>query len=484
MNFKKGISPNQEVLLPKKASDFLPDNHLAKLIYLIVDKLCLISIVDKYSKIGQNAYHPKMMIRLLFYHYSIGICSSRKISNSCYERLDTKYLADGLNPSHDRIADFRKENLEELKNLFCQIVLIGHELGLINLNNINVSIDGSKFKAHASSKLSKTEDEFKKLLKQTEKEIFSLLEKAEIIDTYENRNDSKNEILKKLKSKRSKEIAIQKAMLKVKQKKDLLKHKYMEEKKKKPKKPNSKGKMKPLKLTKTELKNIDNQKINITDNEAKFMKQRNGLIKPAYNCQVSVDEKEQFIVSNDVTDECNDQHQLILMILKTIKDGNCTINSVKGDNGYFSELDIASRLFPEINLFIDDTNRRKNEIDFENIKEKYSKEELENLYKLLSKEGEEEYKKRMFTVEPVFGNIKENTGIKTFLLRGLSNAQGEFNLMCIGHNLKKISKYINKNGINIAIAMQKVHKKQKKIEIEVQVETFFSCFAKIYLAQK
>jgi len=474
MKFKQGISPNQEVLIPKKASDFLPEDHLAKIIYLIVDKLDIFPIINKYSKMGQNAYNPRMLIRLLFYHYSIGICSSRKISKSCYERLDTRYLSDGLQPSHDRISDFRKDNLEDLKDLFSQIVLIGFELGLINMTNINTSIDGSKLKANASGKLSKTEEQFAKLLEKTNEEISLLLKKAEEADIKESELLNKSKISKKLKSKISRKAAIEKAIQKVKQKKELLQHNLMEHRRKN---------VKPPELSKTELNRINNQKINTTDNEANFMKQRNGLIKPAYNCQVSVDEKEQFILANNVTMDCNDQHQLILMIQKTIKNIGCMPKSVKGDNGYYPELDLAIRFFPEINLFIDDKNRRNKEIDINKLQKKYSKEELWNLFKLLSKEGEEEYKKRMFTVEPIFGNLKENSGIKTFLLRGIFDVKGEFNLMCIGHNLKKIVNFISKNNIPIALAMQKIQKKQQICE-NIALKLICSIKnAKIFLAK-
>ncbi|NCC41746.1 MAG: hypothetical protein EOM21_20505 [Gammaproteobacteria bacterium] len=470
MNFKKGLSPKQEVLIPKKASDYLPEKHLAKIIYDVVDLLDISPIISKYSEIGQNAYHPKLMIRLLFYHYSIGICSSRKISNSCYERLDTKFLADGLNPSHDRISDFRLENLEELKTLFTQIVMLGNELGLITIHNLNISIDGSKLKANASSKLSKTEEDFNKLLEKTEKEISSLLDKAQEIDAEEDKLEEKNQIPKKLQSSKSRKIAIEKAIKKLQQKKEISEIKIEDKKNRK--------------LTDYEFKQIQKQKINSTDNDANFMKQRNGLIKPAYNCQIAVDEKEQFIVTNDVTENCNDQHELIYIIEKIIKEIAYKPISIKGDCGYFPELKMAIKLYPEINIYIDDKNRRKNEIDFEKISIKYSKEELLNLLKLLSKEGKNEYKKRMYTVEPVFGNLKENTGIKTFLLRSIWKVKGEFNLMCIGHNLKKIANYVNKNNLVIAKAMQNFQKNQKNGNKKTLIFQYLPFFAKNILARK
>src|SRR3989338_8921034 len=111
MKFKQGIDLNQEFIFPKKPSDFLPDDHLAKAIHEIIKLLDFSKIEVKYSEIEQNAYAPRMMTSILFYGYSISVRSSRKISKGCWERFDFVYLAEGLKPSHDRISDFRKENL-------------------------------------------------------------------------------------------------------------------------------------------------------------------------------------------------------------------------------------------------------------------------------------------------------------------------------------------------------------------------------------
>ena len=171
IKFKQGMDENQEFLFPKKLSEYLPDSHLAKAISEIVEKLNLSSVKSKYSHLGQHAYDPKMMISLLFYGYSTSVRSSRKISKGCEERFDFAFLSDGFKPSHDRISDFRKENIEELKNIFKIIVLIGSNLGLVKLGNINVSIDGTKIKANASPKLTKDEAGLVKFLEDTEKEI-------------------------------------------------------------------------------------------------------------------------------------------------------------------------------------------------------------------------------------------------------------------------------------------------------------------------
>jgi transposase len=448
IKFKQGMDENQEFLFPKKLSEYLPDSHLAKAINEIVERLDLSSIKKKYSYLGQHAYDPKMMVSLLFYGYSVGVRSSRKISKGCEERFDFAFLSDGFNPSHDRISDFRKDNIEELKKVFRTIVLLGANMGLVKVGNIKVSIDGAKIKANASPKLTKDEDGLVKLFEDTEREIKAMLEEAEKIDDEEDKKYGKenrgDELPKNLRSKLSRKAAIEKAYEKLLIQKEEMRRNIREQFERAP--------------TEAEEKENDKAKINVTDNDANFMHERNGVIRPNYNCQISVDEKEQFIVANDVTMECTDVYQLVPMLEKTKENIKEDPRSAKADNGYFPQLEEATKSFPKTNLYIDDRNRRKENLNMKEIKTKYSKIKYGNLRKLLTKKGEKEYKKRMHTAEPPFGNIKHNLGYRYFLLRELEKVQGEFNLMCIGHNINKIYSFMQKKDRDIAAAMQNIGK--------------------------
>lgn len=448
IKFKQGIDENQEFLFPKKLSEYLPDSHLAKAITEIVEKLNLSSIEIKYSHLGQHAYDPKMMVSLLFYGYSTGTRSSRKISKGCEDRFDFAFLSEGFKPSHDRISDFRKDNQEELKEIFKIIVLVGANLGLAKLGNINVSIDGAKIKANASPKLTKDEDGLIKLIMDTNDEIKHILEEAKKIDEEEDKKYGKenrgDELPKRLRSKLSRKAAIEKAYEKLLIQKAEMRKNIKEQFEREP--------------TEAEEKKLDKTKINITDNDANFMHERNGVIRPNYNSQISVDEAKQFIVANDVTMECTDVYQLVPMLEKTKENIKENPKSAKADNGYFPQLEKATKKFSKVDLYVDDKNRRKENVDMKEIKKKYSKIKYENLKKLLTKKGEKEYKKRMYTAEPPFGNIKHNLGYRYFLLRGLEKVQGEFNLMCIGHDINKIYSFLAKNNISIAAAMQDIGK--------------------------
>lgn len=452
IKFKQGIDHNQEFLFPKKLTEFLPEEHLAKTIYEIVNQLNLSNIEEKYSEMGQHAYNPKMMVSLLFYGYAKGIRSSRKISEGCENRFDFIFLSDGQRPSHDRISDFRKDNLEELKDIFKIIVLTGANLGLAKIGNIDTSIDGAKVKANASPKLSKDEDGLLNLLLKTDEEINKMLSEAEQVDNEEDQRYGKDrrgdELPKKLKAKQSRKKAIEEALEKLKHQKEEAKKKIIEEKEREP--------------TESEMKKINKIKINVTDNDAKFMQERKGVIKPNYNAQLSVDEKEQFILANDVVNECNDQHQLVSMTQQTKENLGESPKKVNADNGYYPELEKAVKKFPKVDFYVDDRNRRKKDVNLKELKKKYSKIQYKNLKKLLTKRGGEQYKKRMYTVEPPIGNLKHNLGYRDFLLRGTDKAAGEFNLMCTAHNLKKIHKKISgKKKKNLAGALQKVQKRRK-----------------------
>ena len=453
MKFKKGLSHKQEFLFAKKPEDFLPKDHLAKAIYEVVRHLNFNKIESKYSEFGQNAYDPKIMVGIIFNGYSVGIRSSRKMSKACQERFDFVYLAEGQKPSHDRISDFRKDNLDDLKSMFKEIVIIGINLGLAQIGNISTSIDGTKIRANASAKLSKDEDGLKKLLAKTKDEIDRWFEEADRIDAEEDAKYGKenrgDELPKHLQSKKARKKAIEEAIAKLRKQKESKKEKIRKEKKRNP--------------TQTELKKIEETKINVTDHNAKFMKERVGIIKPNYNAQLSVDEKEQFILANDVVDECNDQHQLVPMLKQTKKNIGESPKKAKADNGYYPQLEEATKLFPEIDLYVDDKNRRKEDLDLKKIKEEYNDIEYKNLRKHLTKKGNKEYKKRMHTVEPPIGNIKHNLGYRYFLLRELDKVKGEFNLMCIAHNLKKIMSFIRKKGISLAEALSNIKEDMKEI---------------------
>ena len=205
----KEYNQNQSMLLPPDIKDLIPSDHICFTIDNLVNDLDIGAINKTYSDIGAPAYNPKMMIKLLFYSYTQGIRSSRKIERLTNENIVYRYLTANQGMDHGTICLFRKNHLIELESIFAQIVFICAKLKMIDLTEI--SIDGSIFVANASKKNIVDKEKIKKIKKRIKK----ILRQAEKIDKKENKKYGKGKgvypkLPEKLKNKETREKEIQK----------------------------------------------------------------------------------------------------------------------------------------------------------------------------------------------------------------------------------------------------------------------------------
>ena len=163
-------------LLPPSVQDWLPEDHLARFVVDIVERLDLSALERQYSGGGKDPYHPSLLLGLLFYGYATGVFSSRKLERATYDSVAFRYIAANSHPDHDTIASFRKRFLKELQGLFVQILLIAQETGLLKLGN--VSLDGTKVQANASKHKALSWAYAKRLEEQLRAEVSALLEQA------------------------------------------------------------------------------------------------------------------------------------------------------------------------------------------------------------------------------------------------------------------------------------------------------------------
>ena len=137
------------MFLPPSLQEWLPEQHLARFVVEIVEQLDLTEITSRYAGSGgRRAYHPAMLVALLFYGYATGVFSSRKLEQASYDSVAFRYISGDQHPDHDTIANFRKRFLSELEGLFKQILEVAAELGTLRLGT--VSLDGSKMQGNAS----------------------------------------------------------------------------------------------------------------------------------------------------------------------------------------------------------------------------------------------------------------------------------------------------------------------------------------------
>jgi transposase len=128
-----GVDRDTAYLMPPSVQEWLPENHLARFVVEIVERLDLGSMTTAYRGRGSDAFHPAMMVALLFYGYATGVFSSRQLERETYDSVAVRYVAANQHPDHDTIANFRKRFLTELSALFVQILDVSHQTGVLQV---------------------------------------------------------------------------------------------------------------------------------------------------------------------------------------------------------------------------------------------------------------------------------------------------------------------------------------------------------------
>lgn len=433
-------------ILPPSLDDWLPENHLARFVLDVVSQLDLRPIVESYSGRGSRAHHPAILLSLLFYGYATGTYSSRKIEQATYDSVAFRFISGNTHPDHDTIATFRKRFLSQLQGLFLQILLLAREAGILKLGT--VSLDGTKIKANASKHHALSWSHACKIEKQLKEEIKKLMELAEKADNTEYEDGMS--IPKELERRENRLAAIANAKVKIKErageryKREKAEHdEKMAERENKAKKTGKKPRGRAPKPPEPGPKAKD--QVNLTDEESRIMPTSGKSFIQAYNAQASVDTEKMLIVGNHLTQCTNDKLELLPaisdLILLPEKLGH--VKQILADTGYFSADNVKQCESHHIQPLISPGRDKHNQP----LLERFAK--LDPLspdadpvskmkHRLKTKEGREQYAKRKHTVEPVFGIIKHVMNFRQFLLRGVTATSGEWTLVCIAWNIKRL----------------------------------------------
>lgn len=431
------------MLMPYDISEWLPEDHLARFVVDITDRLDFSKVYRQYQGKGTVAYDPKLLLSLLFYGYSTGVFSSRKIEGATYDSVAFRFIAGNQHPDHDTIANFRKRFLGEIRGWFKEILLIGKELNLVKLGNIY--IDGTKIQANASRHKAMSYEYMNRLEAQLEDEISKLLEMANAQDKKE--KDQQLEIPQELKLrkdrlekiKQAKAVVGARAAERYKQDKEAYDQKIerrQEQEKETGKKPRGKAPEPPSEAPK------ESDQYNFTDPESRIMKTSRGFDQ-CYNAQAAVNE-DMLIVGTYSNTHANDKEQFIPAVASVGPELG-VITTAVADGGYFSENNVLKVQGQGIEPIIATSREKHNSFLETYLKKQDSAEEDVTVIgqmnqRLKSREGGLIYKKRKQTVEPVFGIIKEVLGFRRFSLRGEEQTDGEWSLVCLAYNLKRLFK--------------------------------------------
>ena len=437
--------PEQAFLLPPSLRDWLPENHLVYFISDTIDQLDLSAFHLRYGGDGRRhqPYHPTMLAKVLIYAYATGVFSSRKIAAKLTDDVALRLLAAGNRPDFRTINRFRQQHLETFSKLFVEVVRLAQKKGLVKLGT--VALDGTKIQANASKHKAMSYQRMQEEEQRLEEEIQQLLEKAWQTDAAEDElhgpDKSGDEWPPELQRREQRLEKIREAKQALEEEQaaaDRAKGRSRGDDRvaggERPQGGRSKfkrefGEPEPA------------AQRNFTDPESKIMKTQQGF-QQGYNAQAVVAEGSQLIVAQQVGQNAADNVSLIEMVDQVERNTGSKPGCLLADAGYPSEENFVALEERKIEGIV--ALQRESKADKEKKKKENSKTggaASERMAKRLEEQrGKRQYARRKGMVEPAFGWVKQVLGFRQFSLRGLKKVQGEWSLVTLALNLRRMAR--------------------------------------------
>lgn len=403
---------SQLCLVPSDPGCWLPSNHQARLVSDIIENELDVSRFSKNPltavKYGRPAYDPVMLLKIVLYGYMEGIRSSRKLADTCVERVDFRFLSGGLTPSFSTITKFRADYSVALSELFSDSVLLAIKADLVTMGD--VAFDGTKVLANASKHKAMSYARMREKVEQYHQEIEQLKQERRTANVRR-----KQEIERELEFKRER-------FAKLQEQKFALEDEYLKQTGELPK---------------------EKDQRNFTDPESRIMRKGAGF-EQCYNAQAAVDKNNQIILAAYVTQAANDKQQLEPLAERALREVGVLPDRGLADAGYFSEAVVISlqkkyantdwlispgRVAHGSDVIKSPRGRIPSDISTADLMRR----------KLRTKTGKAVYAQRKAIVEPAFGQIKEaSLEFRRFSFRGLEKVGQEWLIVCAAHNFLKI----------------------------------------------
>lgn len=436
----------QRLLLPPDLCDWVGDDDLVHFIIEAVERVDISSFKVNWRGHGKAQYHPRMMLALLIYCYANGIFSSRRIERASYRDVGVRYVAADTHPDHDTVATFRRENLAAFQRSFLLVLEMARELGLLKLGT--VSIDGTKIDANASKIKSVRYDRAQALRAQLANDIAALTAEAEAADQ-EDAADPQSlpqEIARREVLKAKLDEACARLEAEAEAEAEAAQGEY-EEKRQKWQARKDKGQRRGSAPKPPSETPAPERQINLTDADSKLMrKSQRHEIRQAYNAQAVVDaDGSQLVLTSNVAQTPSDGPTF----KETIDQLSATLgqpDTILGDAGYANGDAVAALEDQGIEVLVavsrPDNQRtydfRPPNPDAKPPPEPKAEWRIKMKEKLQTDDAKAKYKRRKYTVEPVFGIIKNVLGFNRFSLRGIEKVKTEWLLVTLAYNCKRL----------------------------------------------
>ena len=448
---------NTIYLMPPSVDEWLDENHLARFIVEAILGLDLSDLVRQYAGRGSRAHHPGTLLGIMLYGYTTGIFSSRKLERATYDSVAFRFIAGNTHPDHTTLAAFRTRFLGKVEDLFVQVLALAQEMRLLKVGT--VCLDGTKIEANASRHSALSYGHIEKLEVQLKAEVQELLALAEKADTAEVPDGVS--LPDELKRREDRLAAMATAKAKLVERAD---ERYKQEKAEYDEKM-AKRTERAARAAETGKKiggkapvapqegPRDSDQINLTDEESRIMPVAGGAFGQCYNAQAACDQDSMLLVAVGVTQACNDKQQVapIVATLQAQKPTKGAVKCLVADTGYFSRHNMgvceAEQIVPMLAVGRDKHHPGWRDRHTEPAPLPENPTPVQTMtHRLKTKDGRACYAKRKHTIEPVFGIIKSVMGFRQFSLRGLEKVRGEWTLVCLAWNLKRMAVLRQKFG--------------------------------------
>jgi len=438
--------PNQPLLLPIDLREWVPADDMVHFILEAVERVPLAHFQFNVRGSGSKQYHPRMMLALLIYCYANGVFGSRRIEAATYRDIAVRYLCADTHPDHDTICKFRRENVEAISESFLQVLRLAQELKLLKVGTI--SVDGTKVDANASKHRNVRYDRAGDLIEQLEADIAALLDKAEQSDSAEREAGQQLPEGLARREKLKAELEAARGRLEAEAKARAAREQADYERKVAAR-DQRKGRRKGKKIKPPDDTPPPSAQSNLTDPDANLMRKNKGSeYRQSYNAQAAVStDGSQLILGNRVSTCAADSGELVADV-EAVPEALGRITGVLADTGFANgeQIDELERRHMEVLVATGRSNQRC--YDFRPPKPAapeaaHPKPWVKRMNaRLQADRGRALYRLRQQTVEPVFGIIKQVMGFRRFMLRGLEKVSGEWQLVCLAYNCKRLHRLI------------------------------------------
>ena len=426
--------PDQLLLLSPDLREWLPPGHLAHHVSDLVDALELRAFYAPYEGDGRrNApYEPSMMVKVLIYAYAMGVFSSRAIARKLEEDVAFRVLAAGNFPQHRTICEFRRRHLEDFERMFVEVVRVAREMGVVRFGTL--SVDGTKVRANASKRKAMSYGRMLQEEARLKEEIEGLLERADAVDGEEDERYGEemrgDELPAELHRREKRLAAIAAAKVRV----EAAQRAGDDARGRTPGQGRNPKGGRPYKRAYGEPE--PKAQSNFTDPESRIMNTSTEGFQQCYNAQTAVDEAHQIIVATQVGAQASDQGRLMPLLDEVSDSFGVEPEVVLADAGYCNEADLVALEERGIDGYVALGREGKARVAVDPHTRAATHRMGE---KLARAKGKAQYAKRKWTSEGPNGWVKEVLGFRRFSLRGLDKVRGEWHLVCLALNIRRLA---------------------------------------------